>query len=235
MTNFRSTRFEILPPVVKNLIIINALVFLAQNAFGAAAELRITELFALHGWQSPFFKPWQFLTSMFMHAGIMHIFLNMYALWIFGSILENMWGPKRFFLFYLICGFGADLCHMFVSYKELQPIIDQLHLYSFEDQQRIINSPFSPLNGTSIGASGAIFGCLAGFAYLFPNTLMQILFIPVPIKAKWLILGYSVVELALAIRNAADDNVNHVAHLGGALFGFLLVYFWNKTNRKKFY
>src|SRR5436309_334314 len=112
MTEFRQTRFEILPPVIKNLIILNALIFLAQSVLGDNVEAKMFNLFALHAWQSPLFKPWQFFTYLFLHGSIEHIFFNMYALWVFGSVLENLWGPKRFLIFYFVCGLGAALCHM---------------------------------------------------------------------------------------------------------------------------
>src|ERR1700712_3873721 len=114
MREFRQSRFEVLPTVIKNLIIINALIFLAQSVLGQDVEAKIFNLFALHTWQSPLFKPWQFITYLFLHGSIEHILFNMFALWMFGSVLENLWGPKKFLIFYFVCGLGAALCHMVV-------------------------------------------------------------------------------------------------------------------------
>lgn len=231
MTEFRQTRFEILPPVIKNLIIINVLVFLAQTMLGDEVGTKILNLFALHAWQSPLFKPWQFITYLFLHGGWDHIFFNMFALWMFGSVLENLWGPKRFLIFYFVCGLGAALCHMTVLYFEMQPLVNTFNNLPPIQQQQVIADLYEP----TLGASGAIFGCLAAFGYLFPNTIMYMLFIPVPIKAKWVVLGYIAIEIIMALRNSAGDNVAHIAHLGGAIFGLVLVYFWNKNNRRTFY
>ena len=235
MTEFRQTRFEILPTIIKNLIIINALIFFAQWVLGANVESQMFELFALHTWQSPIFKPWQFITYLFLHGSFEHLFFNMFALWTFGSVLENLWGPKKFLIFYFTCGLGAALCHMIVLYFEMQPYVEQFNSLSFDQQEHILNDPNFILYQPTVGASGAIFGCLAAFGYLFPNALLYMLFIPVPIKAKWVVIGYMAIELFMALKNSAGDNVAHFAHLGGAVFGLALVYFWNKTNRRRFY
>ncbi len=258
MTQFRPSRFEILPPIIKNLLIINALVFLAQNTVGKT-YFNMDDLFALHTWQSPLFKPWQFITHLFMHGGFDHIFFNMFSLWMFGSVLENLWGPKRFLTFYLVCGLGATLCHMIVLFVENQTMINAYNAINPDSADYLFNvqrfiDKFIPvaqpvpiniqtakeivdvrLNEATLGASGAVFGCLVAFGYLFPNTTLMIFPIPIPIKAKWLVLLYAGFELFSAVKNSAGDNVAHFAHLGGALVGFLLVYFWNKTNRKTFY
>ena len=232
MREFRPTRFEILPVVVKNLLIINGIVFLAQITFGD--KFNITDLFALHTWQSPLFKPWQFITHMFMHGNFGHILSNMFALWMFGSILENVWGPKRFFTFYIICGLGAALCHMIVLYYEMQPIVEAFRMLPFDEQNTLLYSDRFRLNEATLGASGAVFGCLAAFGYLFPNTRIYIYFL-FPLKAKWFVIIYAGFELLQAIQNSAGDNVAHVAHLGGASVGILLVYYWNKNNKKTFF
>jgi membrane associated rhomboid family serine protease len=231
MTEFRPSRFQILPTIIKNLLIINVLVFLAQVTVGPAMGLEDT--FALHTWQSPLFKPWQFLTHMFMHGGWDHLFFNMFALWMFGSILENAWGPKRFLTFYIISGLGAALCHMIVLYFNTQNLIEAYHSLSLMQQQSYEERFYRQLNEPTLGASGAIFGCLAAFGYLFPNTYIYLYFF-FPIKAKWFVILYAGFELVMAVQNTAGDNVAHVAHLGGALAGFLMVYFWNK-NKKRFY
>ena len=258
MTQFRPSRFEILPPVIKNLLIINALVFLAQNTVGKS-YFNMDDIFALHTWQSPLFEPWQFITHLFMHGGFDHIFFNMFSLWMFGSVLENLWGPKRFLTFYFICGLGAALCHMIVLFFENQSMISAFYTINPNAEDYLLNAQhfidkYIPtpqtvpiniqtakeivdvrLNEATLGASGAVFGCLVAFGYLFPNTTLMIFPIPIPIKAKWFVLFYAAYELYSAVRNSAGDNVAHFAHLGGALVGFLLVYFWNKNNRKTFY
>ena len=233
MTEFRPSSFQILPAVIKNLLILNGLFFLAQNTVGREL-INMEDLFALHTWQSPFFRPWQFITHMFMHGNLGHIFGNMFALWMFGSILENLWGPKRFLTFYLVCGLGAALCHMIVLYFENEHIISAFNSLDAISQAENRELVYAKLNEATLGASGAVFGCLVAFGYLFPNTKIYIYFF-IPLKAKWFVLLYAGFELSMAISNSAGDNVAHVAHLGGALVGFLLVYFWNKTNRKTFY
>jgi len=234
MTEFRPSRFQILPTVIKNLLIINGLVFLAQVTLGDDISNRMEDLFALHTWQSPFFKPWQFITHMFMHGSFEHLFGNMFALWMFGSILENFWGPKRFLTFYLVCGLGAALCHMTALYVEMKPLVDKIATLNYEQQQYLLNNREFALNGITLGASGAVFGCLAAFGYLFPNTYIYLYFL-FPLKAKWFVIIYAGLELLMAVQNSAGDDVAHIAHLGGALFGIILVYFWNKRNRRKFY
>ncbi|MBS1730492.1 MAG: rhomboid family intramembrane serine protease [Bacteroidetes bacterium] len=246
-----------LPTIIKNLLIINVLVFLAQITIGKNTTF-LEDTFALHTWQSPLFRPWQFITHMFMHGGWDHLFFNMFALWMFGSVLENLWGPKKFLTFYLVCGLGAALCHMGVLYFETQHFIDQYNalnpssptyvgdMTNFIVQNNIYNglpSQFSNnipgfaqflyeqrLNEATLGASGAIFGCLAAFGFLFPNTYIYLYFF-IPVKAKWFVLFYAAFELYMTIQKSAGDNVAHVAHLGGALFGIILVYYWKKNNR----
>ncbi len=256
MTEFRPGRFQILPTIIKNLIIINVLVFLAQITIGKDTTF-LEDTFALHTWQSPLFRPWQFITHMFMHGGWDHLFFNMFALWMFGSVLENLWGPKKFLTFYLVCGLGAALCHMGVLFFETQHFINQYtalnpsspsyynNALAFIKEYNVFN--ISPaqfpnpesfiqyiyeqrLNEATLGASGAIFGCLAAFGFLFPNTYIYLYFF-LPIKAKWFVLFYAGFELYMTIQKSAGDNVAHVAHLGGALFGIILVYYWKKNNR----
>lgn len=275
MQQFRPGRFEVLPLVIKNIIIINVLVFIAQQTFAKSEVFNMENIFALHTWQSSLFKPWQFVSYMFMHGSLTHILFNLLALWMFGSILENLWGPKRFLVFYLICGMGAALCHMtalfignqqfmndlamlndnfdpghFVNFyqaNDLDLVYPNISAFAQEWQQNNGNPAYlleaknfcttilnNRLNEATLGASGAVFGCLAAFGYLFPNTEIYLYFL-FPIKAKWFVLGYAALEFFYAMQNVAGDNVAHIAHLGGALFGFALVYFWNKTNRGNFY
>lgn len=192
-----------IPPVVLNLIIINAIVFLAQLVFDGTWPL--TNTIALYPYGSGYFEPYQLVTHMFAHGGWMHIIFNMYALWLFGSVLERIWGPKKFLIFYLVCGLAAGLTQMFfVS------------------------------TGAAIGASGAIMGLLAGFAYTFPNTEFYIIPIPFPIKAKWMAAIYACIDLFGGF-SGGGDNIAHFAHLGGLVMGLILVIVWNKSDKKTFY
>lgn len=238
MTEFRPRGFQVLPLVVKNLLIINALVFLAQEVFKNSTSFSIENLFALHDVHSVFFKPHQLVSYMFLHATIGHIFFNMFAVWMFGSALENYWGPKRFLIFYLVCGIGAGLLQLGVLYFENEALIkstySQLINLSEPEQLNKLKNMYGQINVATLGASGAVFGCLAAFGYLFPNSLIYLYFF-IPIKAKWFVIMYGAMELFLGVKNSAGDNVAHWAHLGGALIGFLLVLYWNKTDRRKFY
>ncbi len=230
MTEFRPGGFSLIPPVIKNLVIVNVLIFLAQEVFKHNPNFNLENLFALHDVHSVYFRPHQLVTYMFMHGGWDHIFFNMFALWMFGSILENLWGAKRFLIFYLVCGIGSGALHLASLYFEMRPLVEAYPFASPQDQetiQRIVNNH-------TVGASGAVFGCLAAFGYLFPNSLIYLYFF-IPIKAKWFVIIYGGMELFLAIRNSAGDNVAHWAHLGGAIVGLILVWFWNKTNRRTFY
>jgi len=191
-------------PVVLNLIIINALVYVAQMVLDKTMGL--TNMIALYPYDSGLFEPYQLVTHMFAHdpTNFFHILFNMYALWMFGSVLERVWGPKRFLIFYLACGLGAGLAQMFVG-------------------------------APAIGASGAVMGLLAAFAYLFPNTQFFIIPFPFPIKAKYLVAIYAAIDLFGGLHPGAADNIAHFAHLGGMVMGFILVIIWNKTNKKTFY
>jgi membrane associated rhomboid family serine protease len=234
MTEFRPGRFELIPTVIKNLIIVNALVFFAQYIFANNPEFNIEHYFALHDVRSVYFKPHQLITHLFLHGGIDHIFFNMFALWMFGSILENLWGPKRFLIFYVACGLGAAVLHLVVLYIEMAPMYAYFKTLPAAEQAEFLYAEDFKLNVPTVGASGAVFGCLAAFGYLFPNSLIYLYFF-IPIKAKWFVILYGGMELWLAIRNSAGDNVAHWAHLGGALVGLLFVWMGNKTNRRNFY
>jgi rhomboid family protein len=152
----------------------------------------------------------------------------------FGSILENFWGPKRFLTFYIVCGIGAAILHLLVLYHELSPIWLELNNYPIHEQLSYKMDPNSPLNTATLGASGAIFGCMVAFGLLFPNSLIYI-YALIPVKAKWAVLAYVLFELFSGIQNTAGDNVAHWAHLGGGLVGLILVFYWRKTDRKNFY
>ncbi|WP_344980651.1 rhomboid family intramembrane serine protease [Compostibacter hankyongensis] len=228
MSEFRPGGFRILPPIVKNLLIINVLVFLIQEASLRVFHYPLETLFALHYWQSELFRPYQLITHLFMHGSIGHIFFNMFALWMFGSILENTWGPKRFLIFYFICGIGAALCFLGVETIQYHRLTEG-YLQGAVSAMELQGFLYSP----TLGASGAIFGLLVAFGYLFPNSLIYLYFF-VPIKAKWFVIGYIVLELWSGMQNNPHDNVAHFAHLGGALFGFIMLKIWGR-NRHRFY
>lgn len=237
MTEFRQGRFEILPLVIKNLLIINGIIYLAQVVFRNTMSFSIENYFALHDIRSVFFKPHQLISYLFLHGSFGHLFSNMLGLWLFGSKLEHYWGPKRFLIFYMLCGIGAGVLHLGTLYIENNPIVEIFRTFPIEKQDELLYNPLFRLNTATLGASGAIFGCLFAFGYLFPNTtiFVPMMMLPIPIKAKWLVILYGVVELQQGIKNSAGDNIAHWAHLGGALVGFLLVFYWNKTNRRTFY
>lgn len=219
-------------PVVLNLIIINVLVFAAQNMI---TQFNVTEWGSLHYYKSSLFKPHQMVTHMFMHADVSHILFNMFGLWMFGSVLERFWGPKKFLIFYLICGIGSAIFEqLLMPYDSLQAAKNTTeYLANPEMLQQIVES-FKEYN-YSLGASGAIMGVLAAFAYLFPNTELFVMFIPIPVKAKYVIPVFVLIDLFGGIYRIKGDNIGHFAHLGGAIIGFLLVLYWNKTNKKTFY
>ncbi len=273
MTEFRPTRFEILPLVIKNLLIINVLFFLAQQAIGQTGTFSMEDMLALHHVRSPLFEPWQLVSHMFLHASWSHLFFNMLALWMFGSILENLWGPKRFLTFYFLCGIGAALLHLAFLWYDFHGLVNDFanlkfhpspetlfNFYKkyglFEDPTatNLVNNYMNNLENTTyleqsisyisdkvnarisfptVGASGAVFGVLAAFVYLFPNTYIYLYFF-VPVKAKWMGLIYFGIEIVMALQNSPGDNVARWAHIGGGVVGFLLVITWNK-NRKRFY
>ena len=197
MSNVRFSRPGMFPPVVKNLIIINVLVFIAQSTINSA-QFSIIDTFALHDVHSVFFKPHQIITHMFMHGDIGHIAFNMLALWMFGSVLENYWGAKRFLTFYILCGLGAALLHLGVLYMEMEPIMEQFRQLPQEFQRELIDSPRFKVNAATLGASGAVFGCLAAFGMLFPNSMVYVYFM-IPMKAKWFVLIYGAIELFLGL------------------------------------
>jgi membrane associated rhomboid family serine protease len=234
MAQFQFRKFDLIPVIIKNLLIVNALVWLAQITLGRTFP--IEDMFALHDLHSSLFRPHQLITHMFMHdpQHISHLLFNMLALWMFGSALENVWGPKRFLIFYLASGLGAAVLHLAVLYYQNGQLLEMFNHMSSVQQAGVAEGLTAKINEPTLGASGAVFGCLAGFGYLFPNTLILVYFL-FPIKAKWFVLIYAILELSAGVQASAGDNVAHFAHLGGALVGFLLVYFWNKRNRNHFY
>jgi len=277
-------RWSMMPPVVKNLLIINGLMFLASLTFESSIGLDLNDLLGLHYFQSEKFNIFQIVSYMFMHGSISHIFFNMFAVWMFGSAIENVWGSKRFLIYYLLTGFGAAIIHYITIYIDMAPIISQMEaiIYSpnadaiigfanahpwgnyidsirypqiYEETLEFYNNTLQTLNTNPndggalrdasvffqdylrhylnlpnvIGASGSLFGILLAFGMMFPNMKLYMIFIPIPIKAKYLMIGYGAMELFSAIQDNPGDNVAHFAHIGGMLFGFIIIKFWEKT------
>jgi membrane associated rhomboid family serine protease len=232
-----------MPPVVKNLIFLNILMLLAYYAVGSVFNIDLNRILGLYFPKSELFKPIQIATHMFMHGGIWHLFFNMFALYMFGQILEQVWGPKRFFIYYIVCGLGAALIHESVIAFQYFHLAQNL---SPENLQLVLNEGTAAynkglgfgnatmdsleilLNTPTVGASGAIFGVLLAFGVLFPNTQLMLLFPPIPIKAKYFVMIYGGIELYLAI-NQPNASIAHAAHLGGMLFGYILIRYWRKT------
>ncbi|MEE2954132.1 MAG: rhomboid family intramembrane serine protease [Bacteroidota bacterium] len=240
---YSPSHFRELPEVVKNLLIINGLLFLATISLEKYG-FNIVEHLALHQFQSINFKPHQLITHLFMHGNFTHLFFNMFALWMFGKILENIWGPKRFLIFYMITGVGAAFIHLGISQYEILSLQSQLDPYNLmtilNDGKSILemNQNYSNpimgklnllINTPTVGASGAVFGLLLAFGMLFPNSLLYIYF-AVPIKAKYFVIGYGLLELFAGLSNNPADNVAHFAHLGGMIFGFLMIKYWQRNN-----
>lgn len=221
-----------LPPITKNLLVINILLFFAVGILSKNG-INLNNILGLHFFKSDSFAPYQLVTYMFMHANFEHIFFNMLAFWMFGRILEQVWGPKRYLLFYFVCGIGAGLCQELVQYVDY--VSQGLAQYS-EVADGISKVPMSVyLNSwTTVGASGAIYGILLGFGMSFPNERILLLIPPMPIKAKYLVIGYAVIEL-LSGFGISNSNVAHFAHLGGMLFGLILILYWRKDARRKAY
>lgn len=211
-----------MPPVVKNLLLINVIMYVITMITGNF----MYENFALFYFKSPFFKPFQLITHMFMHGGFTHIFFNMYTLFIFGGVLERVWGSQKFLLYYFVTGIGAALLHLGVMYLQLQGYIADVNAGDFMARaniQALLSTP-------TVGASGAIYGLLLAYGMLFPNNVMQLIFPPVALKAKWFVLIFGALELLLGL-SGRGGNVAHFAHLGGMIFGFFLILYWKKNNR----
>ena len=271
MNQYRSPFLQI-PPVTKNLIIINALMLFATVVLEPRG-INLTRWLGLYYPGSDYFQPFQYITYMFMHGGLSHLFFNMFALYMFGRVLENVWGPKRFLFFYMVTGIGAAALHTFVNYVEIAPMAHAIKEFSISPSPELFsefvnkyqktisgmgfnstsvsnfasqwfNAPKATsfenealsfmdkllnarMNIPTIGASGAVFGILLGFGMLFPNTQLMLLFPPIPIKAKYFVMGYGLIELVLGF-SMPGSNIAHFAHLGGMLFGYILIRYWNK-------
>ncbi|MCR5644987.1 MAG: rhomboid family intramembrane serine protease [Bacteroidales bacterium] len=224
---YSPTGFSFLPVVVKNLLIINFILFLADvvlTRFG----IDLNGALGLHFFMASDFQPYQLLTYMFMHGNFSHLFFNMFALWMFGNTLENIWGWKRFLIYYLLCGLGAGLIQEGVQYIEYVTSLSHYQTVNMGGGNIVPMSQY--LNYmTTVGASGAIYGLLLAFGMMFPNSMIYLYFF-VPIKAKWFVIGYAVIELLNGL-GASGDQVAHFAHLGGMLVGLIIILIWKKKGR----
>ncbi|MFZ4399645.1 MAG: rhomboid family intramembrane serine protease [Bacteroidales bacterium] len=270
LEQFRPRGFNYLPVVVKNLLIINGLFFLATITFDTVYHIDLDRFLGLHYFESEYFRPWQYITYMFMHGSIDHIIFNMFALWMFGYVLENYWGAKKFLFYYLITGVGAAFTQNVVNWYEISTIKDAALAYQLSPspeafavflrehfsgsynpeklQEFVSNWSLMPkntvaiqqslsyvndfivtkINVPTIGASGSVFGILLAFGMMFPNQLLYIYFL-FPIKAKWFVIAYGAIELYFGVTNS-QSGVAHFAHLGGMLFGIILILYWKKNN-----
>lgn len=233
------------PPMVKNLIVINVVMLLLNELLALLAGINLNGILGLYFPKSEFFRSWQIVTHMFMHGGLVHLLFNMFALWMFGRILEQVWGPKRFLAYYLITGLGAAFFFELVQwfqYKNAMGLLSPEQLQSVYDQgstvlsqsRNFVNGSMarvnSILNIPVVGASGAVFGVLLAFGMLFPNTQLMFIFPPIPVKAKYVVIGYAAIELYLAV-TSPGSGIAHTAHLGGMIFGWILIKYWRKTTR----
>ena len=236
---YKASSFSQLPEIVKNLLIINGLFFFATISLQKLG-IDLVKIFGLHQFQSEDFRPYQLVTHFFMHGSLTHLFFNMFALWMFGKVLENIWGAKRFLIYYIVTALGAAIIHLMVTQFQIIEISSQFpqlldlaiegkYNPNISSSKRLTQLVLTP----TVGASGAVFGLLLAFGMLFPNTLLYVYF-AIPIKAKYFVMVYGALELYSGLSNNPADNVAHFAHLGGMLFGYILIKYWKK-NSSSFY
>lgn len=241
---------DTIPPLTKHILIINVICFIAAISLPRIG-VDVYQILGLHYWEGTDFHFYQLITYMFMHSGIGHIFFNMFAVFMFGQVIERYYGPKFYLLFFFVTGLGAGIVQEFAWMYDLRPAIEEYHSYlnnfptgGIDVGSKIVHS-IDELTAwfhddfcnrmITVGASGAVFGLLIAFAISFPDAPIYIMFIPIPIKAKYMMIGYAVLELFLGVQNFTGDNVAHFAHLGGALFGAVLIIYYRKSriiNRK---
>ncbi len=218
-----------LPPVTKNLLIINVLMFLAQYVFEYSLGIDLAALLGLHFFKAEDFALWQMITYLFLHGDFMHLFFNMFSLWMFGRIIEQVLGERRFLVYYFVCGIGAALCQELWQYIEFLSLglsdyeLVNLGIDGIISVQEYLN------HWTTIGASGACYGVLLAFGFMFPNERIVLMIPPIPMKAKYFVVAYAAIELFAAFNS--NSNIAHFAHLGGMLFGWLLLLKWRKDSR----
>jgi membrane associated rhomboid family serine protease len=282
MTSLGAGMFGSTTRVVKNLLIINIVIYCLSIFLWIFFKVDLHQIFGLYYFKSPDFKPYQIITHMFLHAYmnpvtnriiIFHILFNMFGLWMFGRVLENVLGSKKFFILYFVSGIGAALIHLLVLHLQLSPLLKLANTFyitpTYETFDLIINKYVNNpsqevfnfmadwikdknnvnyirvatdavhkivearIGSITVGASGAVFGILAAFTLLFPNVELMLIFFPVPIKAKYLVPGYAILELIFGVANFKGDNIAHFAHLGGALFGLMMVLIWKRQRFRR--
>ncbi|MDR1005958.1 MAG: rhomboid family intramembrane serine protease [Bacteroidales bacterium] len=239
-------RFNALPPAVKNIIIINVIVFIFGWILFKKGIVDINDYFGLHLYASSYHHVWQYITYAFLHGGVTHLLFNMFAFWMFGSVLENVWGRKRFLLYCLVAALGAAIAQQITYYFMYHDFVAEVERIASSptalinlnnqimpkaDALSLLKSQINSIN--TIGASGIVFGVLLAYGIMFPNTYVYFYFL-VPIKTKWFVLGYCLLELFYGVSGTAD-GVAHFAHLGGALAGLLLILYWNKGFKRRSY
>ena len=214
-----------MPKVTKNIIIINVLLFFG-TIVASSYGIDLNKYLGLHFFLASDFNPAQLITYMFMHGGWGHLFFNMFAVWMFGRTLETVWGPRRFLFYYIVCGIGAGLIQEIVQYVEYATVLSHYEVVKTVWGQIPMAEYLNQMN--TVGASGAVYAILLGFGMLFPNAPLFIFPLPFPIKAKYFVIGYAILELYSGFANNPNDNVAHFAHLGGMIFGFILIMYWKK-------
>lgn len=240
--NYRPSFAPRMPVVVKNLLIINGLFFLATLMVDQRFMLNV---FGAHYFDSELFRIWQPITYMFMHGGFFHIFFNMYAVFLFGSAIESVWGPKRFLQYYIYTGLGALALQMGVNAFEVYQLTGGFLTAPYTEGCQILADNlrcpdqfsldlFSLANAPLVGASGAVFGLLLAFGMMFPNVELMMIFLPIPIKAKYFVILYGLIELFMGAARFQGDNVAHFAHIGGFVTGFILIKLWNAGKPRRF-
>ena len=227
--------FRNIPIVTRNLLIINVLVYLLASVVELGGK-SLTDWGALHFFMASDFHVYQFITYQFLHGGFTHLFFNMFALWMFGCVIENVWGSKKFIFYYIFCGIGAGLCQEMVQYISFAAdgltSLDPAQVLNVNGQRLMTVDQIMNLSST-IGASGAVYGILLAFGMTFPNERIFIFPLPIPIKAKWFVAIYAIIEFVSAM-SSVGDGVAHMAHIGGMLFGFLLILYWRKRPNSYF-
>lgn len=238
--------FQVLPPVVKNLLIINGLFFIGTVLMEQKFYYDLTNTLGLYFYRSKQFVPHQIVSHLFMHGSFLHLFSNMFALWMFGSLMENVWGSQRFFVYYFVTGLGAALLHTLVNQYQFTAAAEQLEpgalqqiiqegrsvlLKGYQYQEPAWATVNSILNVPTVGASGAVFGVLLAYGMFFPNNIVYVYF-AIPLKAKYFVALYGLFELYAGFANNPGDNVAHFAHLGGMLFGYILIKTWDNKHRR---
>ncbi|MDR1371091.1 MAG: rhomboid family intramembrane serine protease [Dysgonamonadaceae bacterium] len=247
MSNYQNNNFlSAIPPVTRNILIINFIVWLACFVLGRS-YFDLSNILGLHFPGSQGFYLFQTITYMFTHVAFAHFFFNMFAVFMFGGSLENRWGPKKFLTYYMVTGIGAGLVQLLICYLRVKSmtggipddVLEVIRTEGFDLLQKGMNysDPGAGnlnlmLNSVTIGASGAVFGVLLAFGMLFPDAPLFLMFIPIPIKAKYFVIGYGLIELYLGVANRSGDNVAHFAHLGGMIFGILLILYWKNKDKK---